>query len=642
MPRLVRENYLAATAITFLVSSVAALLIAADTFQRFNATGELTLSPTTTIGVIGGGLSIGLLFLFLCDRNRRYATQEALKQKTNAAMMIETTLLPHTRTLALGASTVLIGAISLFFFLHNGPTAFEWPGTDMGPFFERQADPAFAEHDYFTNTSSLPNPRHVFGYAVVGLGTVFGTDWYTTYYLLKVVVVIFLPTLFFAALALALRRRITSDARYLTALLLITGGVLATFIDRINGIFSIGWWVPIDMVVRPQTISLLFGLSFIVLSLLQYKKLAVPLLAAATLIHPAIGLFIWAAHILLLLDFKYSTLRYYVVTATFGVGVPFLLLAWLFPTTSSFSGAEFVYHYVIENHAFHYLPSQLGNYTSFPWLFSFGLISTLYIAALLVGKVYKDTYLTLLAAGSLMAYIGCVLAQYLFVELFPIKIVAAIGPIRFSIFGFWLLVLMYSYIIARYAPVVLLPCIREITRKQRTYLIVPIATATICFMYFVIGLQAKDSPLTTFASTHKSLTTWVATATEPNDVFAVPPSFPPTHVPLLLRRAVFTGNGFPFTEDGFVEHNARKALIFGLEEVKNKQFPGAHHLEKTILFYRNLIPKDFADATARYRLDYVVIEAEYAEAFALVRPVYSDHLYHIYKISDLYEASGPF
>ena len=98
------------------------------------------------------------------------------------------------------AVALLLAAISVNNFVHHAPTAFEWPGTDMAPFYERQQDPQFLPNDYYTNSISQPNPRLVFGYAVVGLARLFHTDWYSIYFAIRVLMTLTVPVLWYLAL----------------------------------------------------------------------------------------------------------------------------------------------------------------------------------------------------------------------------------------------------------------------------------------------------------------------------------------------------------------------------------------------------------------------------------------------------------
>lgn len=630
--RLLRDNQLVAFALGVITSAVSGLVIAAGVFQTYNATGVIAIPWLTLLVVVGLSIVVCSFILLILDKQRQRRALLLGERQQTIAEFYTTTTFPLISTVVTWLAVIAISTASLVTFITSNPTAFVWPATDMGPFFERQADPSFAPSDFFTNTSSLPNPRQVFGYAIVTLTSLFNTNWYTIYFVLQIVFVLALPALFFLAIITALRKRLRSDAQYLTAIILAAGATLLLNVDRIMGIFSIGWWPALNITVLPQTVALTCGLVFIIISLRRRRLLTIGLLTLATLVHPAIGLFMWVLYTVL--DLEWSAIKHYLAALGFGVVLPMAVIAISFPAQADFSGAEFIYHYIIENHAFHYLPSALASFTSFPWYFSFGLITVLYGAAFCFGIYKKDTYLCLVTAAAVLTYTGSVVAQYVFVELYPVKAIAALSPVRFSMFGYWFLVLIYSYAIARYIPLVLLPLMRDVssigTKSVRVIILVSIFACL-----FSVGMRYQDNPRTDFATTHPALSTWIHEETSASDVLAVYPKFPPTHVPLLLHRGVFTGNGFPFTEDGFIEHNNRKALVFGTEAAK-AILPG-QPFDRTIQFYRNLTPQDFYQASTQYRLDYVVLETAFTTAFSAYQPAYMDEAVTIYKTSDFYE-----
>lgn len=630
--RVLRDNRLAAFTLGVITSAVSGLVISAGVLQTYNTTGVVTIPWLTLLAGAGLSIVVCAITLLTLDTQRHKRALLLRERQQTIAEFYTTTAFPHMSTVVIWLAVIAISTASLTTFITSNPTAFVWPATDMGPFFERQADASFAPSDFFTNTSSLPNPRQVFGYGIVALTSLFNTDWYTIYFVLQIVFVLALPALFFLALITALRKRLPTDAQYLTAIVVAAGATLLLSVDRIMGIFSIGWWPALNMTVLPQTVALTCGLVFIISSLRRRRLLTIGLLTLATLVHPAIGLFMWVLYIVL--DLEWSAVKYYLAAFGLGVVLPMAIIAFSFPAQADFSGAEFIYHYIIENHAFHYLPSALASFTSFPWYFSFGLITVLYSVAFCFGVYKKDVYLSVVTAATILVYTGCVVAQYVFVELYPVKAIAALSPVRFSMFGYWFLVLIYSYGIARYLPLVLMPLVRDVssigTKPVRAIILVSIFACL-----FSVGMRFKDDPRTDFVTTHPALTTWIREETSASDVLAVYPKFPPTHVPLLLHRGVFTGNGFPFTEDGFIEHNKRKALLFGTEAAK-ATLPG-QPFDRTIQFYRDLTPQDFYSASTQYRLDYVVLETAFATAFSAYPPAYRDEAVTIYKTSDFYE-----
>ena len=250
----------------------------------------------------------------------------------------------------------------------------------------------------------------------------------------------------------------------------------------------------------------------------------------------------------------------------------------------------------------------------------------------IIGILKKDQYLQKIEPVFFLIYGGAILIQYVFIEILPVKIIAVIDPVRFSIFAFWMLVFVTTYTLSQYLPLKLIPVIQE--RKifaRKTMVFIMLAAVS---LLYITGLQHKDNPKEDFTNQHPELVQWIELHTTSEDVFSVFPSFPPTHVPLLLNRGVFTGNGFPFTEDSFVEFNQRERLIFGSESYKNDNsvvLPGGKHT----LFYRALTPDDFVAASKEFQLDYVATETKHVEKFSGYSPVYADEFTTIYALEDL-------
>jgi hypothetical protein len=529
------------------------------------------------------------------------------------------------------AALLLVVTLSFLVFTQTQPTAFNWPSIDMAPYLERQADSNFVPNDFFTNASSQPNPRHIFGFSIVFLTDIFDTEWYTVFYFLLVFFSLTIIPLFFLTIIAAFRTKITDDRRYILAIILTALLVSTVFMSKILALFSIGWWSPLMTGPMTQTLSLFIGLIFCWLALSQQRKYEyyfLPLLFFATLVHPAIGLFVFL--FFLALDSYTPRFKYYLISLFGSIGGAFVTLAILFPPQTKHNAQDFIYYYIIENHSFHYLISDLASFTAIPWYVSFVMILGIFSTAFFFGYYVKDRYLQYLSLISFLLYSGVVLAQYVFIELLPLKIVAIIGPVRFSMFGFWLALVLLVYICAQYAPRGLVPALSQITFPKYRSALAICGTVFICF--FIIALSYKDNPQQSFESQYLNLMTWVSKNTQPEDVFAVFPNFPPTHVPLILKRGVFYGNGFPFTEDGFAEHTARKELIYGLQ-TQVESLPGQQPWEKTISFYRSLVPEDFIRASQSFRLDYVIIESEYADKFINFQPLFSNDGIYLYSVN---------
>lgn len=541
--------------------------------------------------------------------------------------------LPHVITFIKVVSVSIIASVAFSIYLVNHPSAFGLPPIDMGPFLERQVDPNFAPNDFFTNASMLPSPRHVFGYTVVGLTKLFHTDWYTVFYALFVFFVLIIPALFFLNIVTALRKRIKNDERYLFSLLLTVILTISAFSSKVVAAVSIGWWSPYYLGPSAQTASIFFGLLFSFMAL-RTKTLRpyvfVPLLLISTLMHPAIGLFTFI--FFLLLDFNIQRTRFYLISFITGIGTAYLFIISFFSAKTTLSAIEFIHYYILEKHREHYLISDLATFTNIPWYIIFGMNLVIFGALIIIGTLVRDKYLQKIGSVFFIIYGGAILIQYFFVEIVPIKIIAIISPVRFSIFSFWLLIFIVAYALSQYIPLKLIPFIREhktFSRKTTIFVVLVLIS-----LLFIAGLQNKDNPKQDFTNQHPGLVQWIESHTTSEEIFAVYPSFPPSHVPLLLNRGVFTGSGFPFTEDKFVENNQRERLLFGSESLKTNTsilLPGGKH----DLFYHNLTPNDFVNASKQFQLDYIIIESPYSDKFSKYKPVFENDNLKVYKLLDL-------
>ncbi len=150
--------------------------------------------------------------------------------------------------------------ISSAFFILRGATAFTWV-VDMGTFFERISDKNYLVNDFFTNTHNDLNPRHIYGYIIVGLQKIFNSDWYTVIYILQVLIVIVLPILFFIALTEICKVYLKHNDLFIYVIFLF---VAISIYPRVSGLFSIALWRSYYDILIPQTLSIAVGLLAII------------------------------------------------------------------------------------------------------------------------------------------------------------------------------------------------------------------------------------------------------------------------------------------------------------------------------------------------------------------------------------------
>lgn len=503
-------------------------------------------------------------------------------------------------------------------------TAYEWPSIDMGPFWEKLADPSVLAHDFFTQASMSPNPRHIFGYFVYGLTKLFGTDWYTVLFGLKCLLIIGLPVLLFFSLVTSQAQNIKTQKHKTLFSLLVFGCTSAiVLVDFVSKIFSIAWWRPYNLVVIPQNITLILGLLGIILfhtcankkGISRYFYLFCWFLG--TMLHPAIGIFIFAFHYALapqFLSVKRTGLEFILV-----LFIPSVVVKFVFSTPDSLTAAEFVQAYCYEAHSSHYIPSLFGTLTAFPWWMSMIMIVGLMLMAFGYGFVKKSSLLKTKALIFVTLYMGSVLAQYLFVELKPIRLVATIGVVRFTLFGFWMLVVLYSFValdLYKYLGGKFDTLFENLSDKVSNIQIpLNIVFYVLALIQIIVLLYIKqDHPIKSL-NKKGSLYEWVIKNTPGNSVFMANHNFDfNTNIPIVTKRAIFTGNGFPFSPSAFKEHIKRSQLVFGSRE-QIESLPGSWIGEKYSNFYRSLSPDDFLKISSKYKLDYIIIEKKYSDKF---------------------------
>lgn len=545
---------------------------------------------------------------------------------------------PSWRSIDAGIVACLI-ALSIASFLRRGPTAFEWPAIDMAACYERAADPAFLQHDYFTNSASEPNPRHVFGNLVIGLTRLLQTDWYSIYFGFKVGLVIAFPALWYLALLAAVRDRLTDDRRRVLARGLAAAAVVLVMNRKIAAWTSIAWWSPYPLFVASHTVALLIGLLALVMDsrLTGPRRFAtLPPWIAATAIHPAVGLIVWLFAGLTTVrraDWLAHALR-----GLLGVFAPALLVARWYQTSPPLSAAEFIEVYVRIHHPFHYDVAQLASHTKSPWWVSFLLLIAGMACCGVIAWRRGQMHIAAAAACSLLAYAGCVVLQYLGTDIFPSKSIAQLGPTRFSSVGYYLLAILVMSIAIELRP----PGERLPVLLQRLFAVVqrlcsPARTGLAALLAAVLLFAGSRDDLSVVRGRTAPFYDWVDARTSPDAVFHLP--F--THklhqdLPVLGRRAVLASEAFPFREDAFHEHARRLELGYGsLAQLRN--LPGRTIIDRRDSFFRRLKPADFVRIADEVRLDYVIVEQSQRSALAGWTPCFEDDHVAVFDLASLRE-----
>lgn len=551
---------------------------------------------------------------------------------------------------------VALAAWSVHYFFKYGATAYEWPALDIVPLVARDLDAGFLTNDFFTNASAEANPRHVFGFLVTAVARGFGGDWYPALFLLRMVAVVFLPVMWYLALAGFVRLRNgerdvedgkPSAVSGFVAAAAVAVGMLFIVRPIVTAWFSIAWWPPFHAQATAANYSLLFALGGSVLLLRAdgessrrwYAAGGIVAWFVASLLHPAVSLFVIVFHGIATFD-RWRAGRAAAIVATSWVA-PIAIVALACRPTVSISAKAFIHDYVIVRHPSHYWPSAFGSLTDKPWWHSFYLVIALLLSAVLYAALRRNRRLAVLGLLMTGAYVGSVGLQYVAVVQWPNKLLAALGPVRYSAFGYFTYVLMAALVAADAAEWLaaraeLIRRDREKPRQAAARVLIGRKAAMLLLgvAALVLGITERDDPFARRRAENGPLLDWIAEETPADSVVAAADDFVSVDVALIARRATLVGIGFPFREDFFAEHTFREELLFGRPEdraaLRDGTSDDASSEDGRIAFFRQLGPKGFAAIAQERRLDFVIVETGHAAAFGDINPAFADARWRVY------------
>ena len=537
---------------------------------------------------------------------------------------------------------LLMVAVSIVAFRHAAFSAYEWPTMDMMPFLEKHYHPDFLKNDFYTNSFSDPNPRYVWGYFLIGLTALFGfgADWYQTVFILKIAFLLIYPVAFFYLLTSVYQRFEKDNFKniifQIIAVVCIYGMVHYEHI--LNPLFTVGDWKPYSDVLTPQTLSLFLGTTAILLIGKKYPFFYL-FLFLSTWFHLSVGLLFSLLACICLDD---TTIKKIFTTLMAGVVVPLVILSAFFGSEVHLSGKEFIEIYDFNIHPFHYIPSEFGKLIYSSRLIAVA-VSVLFLAGIGTGFLLSNRFILFSSLFGLIIYSGGILIQYWFVELIPVKVIAILGPSRYTFLGYWMLVLVYGSILtdiflksfSKYLQQFIIKIKGLIAflemRISKSYFI-PYAGIASCFLISCFFLTRNiDHPKEKY---NTPFINWIKYNTPEDAVMMAPYSSDLVSILYISNRALFSGQGFPFNEKFMREAGERSVATFGSYE-ERKQIRGNSITEKYASFYRSHQPEYFIRLSEKYRIDYLIIETGYKNSFSKVMPVYSDEAFCVYSIKDL-------
>jgi hypothetical protein len=323
----------------------------------------------------------------------------------------------------------------------------------MNPFFERYYNNSYLINDFFTNAASNePNPRWSFGYFIIGLSELFNTNWYTVIYSIKVILIVTTPILYYLVVYIFIGKFLDGE-KLKNIQILILFAILIAIYPIFSGIFSIAWWKPYFVQATPQNVSLFFGLLAIIIKEIDlFSKyngcISILLFLISTLMHPAIGLFVVTFYGIVNYQSVFKNYKQFANIFIFGFLIPVVFIKVAYSPTTPLDTLNFVNIYTIENHSSHYHLESFGMHTPISWVYSFIFMFILLLVPIIYfyrNNLKQPLYLTILF---LFSFILAIIFQYIFIDLFPSKIVASIGPVRFTQFTYWMIVISWSIMLS--------------------------------------------------------------------------------------------------------------------------------------------------------------------------------------------------
>lgn len=507
-------------------------------------------------------------------------------------------------------SYLAIAAIFGFLGFMVEPTAYTWGEQDMMPFFERAFDPDFLTNDFFTNTTVTKNPRWVYGYFIVAVSWITGLPWYSVLYVLKLILLIFSPVVYFSVIMVLLRRYVSESALSRLSPFVLICLVLMVFLDEYRDYFSVASWWSYSPALHAYNLSIVLG--FIAILLKERSKPMLGYLSCFFLscfIHPAMGLFTIGFYGIILAPAFRKELKNFLPILASGI-IAVVLVRLTFAAQQALPTSEFIDIYVKERHPWHYSVPDFTNRKG-DWGIFFALMNLLFMIPFVYGLIQRRKTLWLLALCTWVSYSGAIAAQYFFIEEMPLKLIAYLGISRYTTFGYWMLLVLWTIFLSDFVKNsgVVFP---SLGAKNFAILIINL---------IFVGIVFIDNPKELIYNNRKAYYDFVRST--PKDAIFITYTRPiNTDMRIIGRRGVLVSDEFPFAEQFIEEYGDRWKLIYGSRQKGND--PRA--------FYRGLGPKDFKEIAKKYRLDYILVENGYDAQFREEKPVWQNSRHSIYSI----------
>lgn len=511
-------------------------------------------------------------------------------------------------------SYLAIAAIFGFLGFIMQPTAYTWGEQDMMPFFERIFDPNYLSNDFFTNTTTSKNPRWIYGYFIIVLARISTVSWYKVLYILKLLLLILSPVLYFKVLVVLLRRYVGEKAMTWLSPLVLLCLVLMIILKEYRYYFSVASWLSYSPSLQAHNISILLGFCGILLKERgRLWQLYLPFFFLSCLIHPAMGLFTIGFYAIFLLPEYRIEFKQFLPVALSAI-CAVILVKFIFAPQQALSSSQFIEIYVKERHPWHYSVADFINRKG-DWGIFFAGMNILFLIPLVYGLLKKNRTLWLLSFFSCVSYSGVILLQYIFIDIVPLKIIAYLGVSRFTTFGYWMLLIIWAIALSQIVKKDIVFFFPSLSQKYFVLIIINL---------IFVGIVFLDNPKETNYNNIRPYYDFIRSTAE-DAIFATYSAPLSTDMRIIGRRGVFIGDEFPFTEQYIAEYGARYKILYGSRQ---EEFNGLD-------FYRSLKPKDFIEISKKRQLNYILIENAFDKEFEKNKPVWKNRKHSIYRVKNL-------
>lgn len=514
-------------------------------------------------------------------------------------------------------------------------TSWEWPTLDMFAFFERKLNPSFLKNDFFTNASSDINPRHFYGNVILILSHTLGISYYSVLYFFKAFFFLtFVPLIYLgmkSVLEFLFKEKITIWCDLALALCSLT-----LLNDKIMRFMSIAGWQPIVFKSIPTTFACFcafatfVGIGKMSSNLLMWTQ---PILwALSVFFHPSVAFFIFIFYLTILFfgrhfksEIPWKRLKIEGVVFLAGLmGVVFLFR----DGSVNIPAIDFIDTYIRLRHPGHFHFGLLGRLSQFEWWETMIIMSSCFI---LCSMVLRNTKFFLMPITFLFFYLSFIFGQWFFTNVFMVKSIAILSPIRYSFLGYYQILLCFSLTVHQLTKNWIINS--SIYQEKNKGIILILLGSTLVASTTFTGLSVDDPKLRARAKRENFLS-WIK-KTPQDSVFSLPLTFSiHATVRLVGNRAIVVGLDFPLVEKHFYEYGRRFRTFYGEPGKWNKMEETGLDIKQRKI-YNSLTWNDFISFAKDTRLDYVVRFSNYPllSESASDSIVYRDEEFVVYRIN---------